>query len=222
MKILQLAVLVLILCSCKNDKLSPDLTFNIVESKELKFDYSHAFIGLDLPTYVLSLKTKALNLNQQDYHAYFNNESSPTPNFTFGISENYLVSNFLPIRYEDGNYYEYKGLNSFYGVASSEETIILKDNIQKGDQWTSEVSTDDGDTIVYNFEVVDKHDVYNEFGIEYRDVYQIKEWFVQRQPSSGHDIITMHYFNRENGIVRREVPTYVSGTYGPIVFNRIE
>jgi len=125
--------------------------------------------------------------------------------------DNILDYNFVPIRYEDGNYYE---------LREQGEVIFLKDDMNVGDVWSMEF-IDNQKTIIYTFELVNIFEIYNELETTYEDVYQVKE-VIDNSYLTIDNQVSMHYYNREVGIIRREIAIYISSAYLPITFNRIE
>lgn len=197
-----------IFASCADENIEPGPQFQLFADKTLKFEYSYNYDHNHWPMWELNLSlVDGLEINDRLYTAFAYSDGSKS---SFG-DDSILDYNFLPIRYERGLYYEYRCTN---------EVVILKDKLKQGDTWTSEFQCGD-EIITYTFEVVEKHETYNEFGVEYADVFQVREIAHTDKPGSS-GAISMHYYNKEKGIVRREMPMYVSGTFGPMFFNRIE
>lgn len=125
--------------------------------------------------------------------------------------DNILDYNFVPIRYEDGNYYE---------LREQGEVVFLKDDMNVGDVWFMEF-IDDQKTIIYTFELINIFEIYNELETTYEDVYQVKE-VIDNSYLTIDNQTSMHYYNKEVGIIRREIAIYISSAYLPITFNRVE
>ena len=200
--------------SCNEESIKPEPQFQIFADQTLKYEYYYDYEGWgQWPVNVLQLQViEGLRFNNKLYNGFSNSDDSK-PDFDLSNGDDVLDFNFLPIRYENGKYFELRG---------SKELIILKDNLRKDDTWEHNFRTDDEEIITYTFEVLEKHQVYKANKDEYQNVFQIKETFHTNNPGSNGDQISMHFYNRQMGIIRREIPVYVSGTYAPIVFNRIK
>ena len=211
MKNYQLIAFLFILNSCLDKDIEPTDQFQLF-NRSLIFEYYY-FNEEEWPTHVLRLKLIEKKFNNKLYYAFYDDESNPTPSFVLHDKDGELDFNFLPVRYENGNYYEYRG--------GDKEVLILKDKIKTGDSW-KETFDENEDLITYTFEVVAIFSTFYEFGIEYKDVYKIKETFETNNTEKNRSPSSYHYYNKENGLIRREIPTYQSGTYGPITFNRVQ
>jgi len=195
-------------CNNEDDETASAPQFNLVADSLILLEYYYDFDG-EWPVEELLLQlVENVEIGNNTYAGF------SAPNLTFnGFDQNddgILDYNFLPIRYENGYHYERR---------ENREVVVLKDGINLGDSWSDEFIYESGDTSRYTFDVVAFYETYNEFGIDYENVYQIKETF--HFSSASHAQISTHYYNEEYGIIRREIPYYISGTYGPIIFNRI-
>ncbi len=222
MKTIQFLVLVLFLSSCSKDAIEPNPQFNFFENKQLSFEYYDPTVIADyLIISDLKIKVEQVRLNGRDYQGFYDHENFPTPIFALSATENLLGFNLLPIRYENGNYFEYRGTHNFWGIESTNEVLILKDDLKKGDEWMSAQVLDNGELLTHEFEVIEQHDVFVKFGIEHLDVFQIKETMTSNNPLVDKSI-SMHFYNREKGIIRRELPHQVSGTFSSLILSRME
>jgi hypothetical protein len=208
MKLHQVFVLVFIITSCSNDGLEPINQFPILDSRDVKFEYYYGNPD-QWPVNVLDLKVvEGIELNGKLYSAFFDNNSNPKPTNIISDDLGMLAYNFLPIRYEDGNYYEYRG----------KDVLILKDNIKQGDSWIEIFHENEIET-TYSFEVISIHSTFSEHGILYDDVYEIMET-ISFPDNGSDDFISHHYYNKEIGIIKRVVPAYQSGAYLETTFIR--
>ena len=200
------------LTSCSKEDVKPEPRFNILNNTSLTFEYYFDFEDIgQMPVNKIDMDIKEYKFKGKDYFA-FSYSGGTKPAFTYSHNDDILEYNFLPIRYEDGNYYELRG---------NHELIILKDNIKVGDSWSSDFHLENDEVITtFSFKVLEKYAVYEEFGIKYNDVFVLQETLSGSNTSN--ELVSLHYYNYKNGIIRREIPMYVSGTYGPITFNRIK
>jgi len=206
-------LMILLLSACAKETKLQEPEFELFSNETtLKFEYYYDWEEEDeqWPIEELELKVEDVEIEDQTYTG-FKNLNEPKPAFDLHKETGVLDFNFVPIRYENGNYYARRGIR---------EIVILKDNIELGDIWTEEFVNDDGTPVNYALEVIALHEIYDEFGIEYENVFQIKETL--EYPNITIDQTAMHYYNKEIGIIRKEIPQYISGTYGPITFNRIQ
>ncbi|MEM7368043.1 MAG: hypothetical protein AAF587_05540 [Bacteroidota bacterium] len=220
MKTLFYFLILLFLCSCNSWDLQPRNNFRLFDNETLVFDYYFDFGQSTDPSsnYTMAIRLQdGVEVEGGVYHAFFDQNSNPVPNFILG-EDNQLIYNLLPIRYEDGNYFEYRGQTL---TDERKEVLILKNNIQKGDSWEQRFERTDFE-FIYSFEVVEFFETYNGFGIEYDNVYKIKESVFPSPLGAFDPYISYHYYNRDMGIVRREIPIYVSGAFSPVTFNRID
>lgn len=98
------------------------------------------------------------------------------------------------------------------------EVLFIKRNLTVGDSWETMVTRSDHRDSwenTYFYEVIDHLDVYSLNSINYRNVYVLAEG----EPYTS----TSYYWLAEGtGIIRAVIPMYVSGTYGPVWFERVE
>jgi len=195
--------------SCNEESIEPTPQYQLFRNQNLTYEYYYAFEDWEqssLDELQLQL-VEGLNLDNNFYYG-FSNSGNHTPSFDLSNNDDILDFNFLPIRYENGNYFE---------LRSEGELIILKDNMNLGDNWEHIIEIGE-DTLTYTFEVVQVYDTYNANSYQYDNVFQVNE--TVESTSTGYDVsVSMHFYNKDFGIIRREIPQYVSGTYGPIVFN---
>ncbi len=205
----------LIMTSCRDNSTichHENIDFPIAEKMDMKFEYFYTYPETTgWPIESLNLVMENLVSNEKNYSAFYYDETFEHPSYFNDGGE--LIFNFLPIRKENNNYFELR-----YG---EQDVLILKDGIQVGDSWESIVPSQDGSSLnITNFEVVDKIDALEIAGQIFSNVFKVKETLTS-DFSPSDEIISYHYYNTTHGIVKREIPTYVSGTYGPITFNRI-
>ena len=210
MKKLWLIAFIFLSISCSEEEPAPTNQFNLLMDKHLKFEYYYEGSG-NQETLRLKL-IEGVEFNNTLYYGFYDDGSVPQPSFALHNKNGILDFNFLPLQYKNGNYYELRGTN---------ELLILKDDVQKGDSWT-ETYDDFGNLSTHTFLVVAVFPSFNEFGIEYKDVYKIQETKSSTNPGTNGDLISYHYYNKLKGIIRREIPVHESGTFGAITFNRKE
>jgi len=212
----------LITISCSKDNLQPIPQFPLTQSGSVSFAYHFDFEEPDFfPTDTLNLKTvEHIGIMDHYYTAFYMAEDSAFPYFHDKDTKR-LIYNFLPVRYEDGNYYE---VIEYSLPADKYEICMLKDNLSVGDRWESTIIRDgDNDTLIYSFEVVDQFPEFSVNQYNYRNVTRIRqEVYAFNGSGIKIDIYeSYHFYNKDFGIIRREIPPYQSGTYGKIIFDRI-
>lgn len=220
--LLMFVPIALITISCSKDNLQPTPQFPVTGVGQLDFEYYYDFEDPDhFPSDTLHLKTVAnVEINDHLYTAFFNAVDTVPSNFEDKDSKR-LIYNFLPVRYEDGNYYE---VIEYSFPAENYEICMLKDNLSVGDRWESTIIRDgDNDTIIYSFEVVDQFPEFSVNHHNYRNVTRIRQKVYAFNGSGIRiDIYeSYHFYNKDLGIIRREIPPYQSGTYGKVIFDRI-
>lgn len=199
--------------SCSDHNFEPKQQFPLTRMDTLKFEYFFDFDDQQLPGSGEQLEIETVNglrFKNKSYVGFTRVDKSQS---LFNGDDSILIFNFLPIRYQDGQYFEYR---------YDHEVIILKDNVKKGDRWKTHFSNNDRSVTTHTFDVVEKYAVYEKFGIQYYDVFQVRETWHNNSRNNYDDALTMHYYNKDRGIIRREMPVYVSGTYGAVIFNRID
>ncbi|MTI30231.1 hypothetical protein, partial [Xanthovirga aplysinae] len=144
--------------------------FNLFGDDSLKFAYNFMDDECEghCPMVDLNLHLVDLYLNGKYYKAF----SIPQDEDFFGSrvveGVNALFRNFPPIRYENGNYYEYR---------DEQDVLILTDSLKLGDKWTVEFDRPEGQG-TYTFEVI----TLSLTGVLYEYVYQIRETVHFNQP----------------------------------------
>ncbi len=221
--LLTFSVLVLMMvtsCSKENIKSGPE--FPITKSGTLNFEYNFDYTNpTPPPSDTLQLKTiQNVNINIASYTAfYYLNDTSDF--YIHDKKTGRITYNFLPVRYEDGNYYE---IIENYPFIGKREVLVLKDDLTVGEIWSDTIYSErDDETTVYLFEVQDKLATYSPGQFTFQDVYKIRQLI--KSPDSNtnpsDDAISFHYYNKDFGIIRKEIPPYQSGTYGTVIFNRL-
>lgn len=200
--------------SCNEETARPDPQFRLFDNQTLSYNYYYDFEGWEqLPLLDLQLQLVAgLKVNDKVYCGFSYYETQ-IHDFDLSNDDDILDFNFLPIRYENGNYYEFR---RYY------ELVVLKDDLRLGDSWEQSFEVRDGETITHKFKLIDIKAVYQAGSHQYENVFQIKETIHANDSGTDDGITSMHFYSHSLGIIRREIPMYISGTYGPIVFNRTD
>lgn len=204
-------IILILILSCSKEITEPVNQFPLFNSEDLEFVYSYDG-NMDF-AYPLRLRVKKSEmLGNKPYYTFYDNGSNPVPPFQYMKEYEMLNYNFLPVRYQGGRYFEYR---------ESFEIVILKDNIKKGDTWFS-VFHNGSCLFTYTFKVLDKFSTFNAGGSVYKNVFKIQETIHSKRIGCSDDLTSYHYYNMTNGIIRREIPVYQSGTYVGINFDRVK
>lgn len=217
-----ISVFILSSLSCSTDKIKTNPAYPITRNQELEFEYyfdsenDNSFS----PDTIKIKAIESVDINNKLYTVFYNDSNS---SLHIHDKETYrIIYNFLPVRYENGNYYQVIDPP----LATGESDIcILKDGIRKGDGWFFEVVLQEDDmTLIHIFEVSDEIPIYTTGHYIYNNVFKIRQLIQFIDNTNGNvvqEYISYHYYNKEFGIVRKEIPPYLSGTFGLIIFNRI-
>jgi hypothetical protein len=214
--------MVVLIISCSKVDIKIDPQFPILNAGSQSFEYYYDFSEtLNIPMDTLQLKTiQNVAIGDAFYTAfYYLNDSSEL--YIHNNETKRIIYNFLPLRYEKGNYYE--TIESYY-IYDVNEVCILKDNMAIGDSWfTTRIGKSDMDTLNYKIEITDIIPEFSTREYNYKNVFKIKQT-ISAISSKGvlvNTDVSYHFYNKDYGIIRKEIPPIQSGTYSRVIFDRI-
>ena len=224
MKYLSTFVFILIVfLSCSEQNLEGPQTkhFPLLNDGNLSlqyyFDYDESIQTPEKLDTLNLITKKNIEIYHNFYTAFYYRDSSDL--YIHDRETNRIIYNFLPIRYEDGNYYEViENINEL----DNYEVLVLKDSISAGDKWET-VSVQRDDTLHFKLEVMEFMPKYTSRSYTFYDVYKLKQ-IITRVTESGYVVqndVSFHYYNKKYGIIRKEIPPYQSGTYVTVIFDRL-